>query len=73
MIAIFSPLRTVGTSNVLEGFMRIIATFTVAEILLLASSSQAQASDEKVLRRIEAETARVGTTERYLSCEIPCR
>ena len=39
--------------------MRIIAPFMVAGILLFASSSQAQTSDEKELRRIEAETARL--------------
>jgi len=42
-----------------EGIMRIIATFIVAGSLLFASSSQAQTSDEKELRRIEAETARL--------------
>ena len=39
--------------------MRIIAPFMVAGILLFASSSQAQTSDDKELRRIEAETARL--------------
>jgi Domain of unknown function (DUF4440) len=39
--------------------MRIIAPFMVAGILLFASSNQAQTSDEKELRRIEGETARL--------------
>ncbi len=39
--------------------MRVIAPFMVAGILLFASSSQAQTNDEKGLRRIEAETARL--------------
>jgi ketosteroid isomerase-like protein len=39
--------------------MRIIAPFMVAGILLFASSSQAQTSDEKELRRIETETAKL--------------
>src|SRR5260221_10116892 len=42
-----------------EEIMRIIAPFMVAGILLFASSSQAQTNDEKELRRIEAETARL--------------
>ena len=39
--------------------MRIVAPFMVAGILLFASSSQAQTSDDKELRRIEGETARL--------------